>query len=180
LDNLVYEDDTSPGPMFYNIFWTQLILPYLPIFAILMILMYSFNLGDWLFDHPVLFPVIYSPAFVFVWMRIPEKYQIFDDRIKILLHRPFHFYIPFDDIVRAGEGEEPGFWFHIGLNYITAIGQNNIYIVRDPKMTVNITPEHPKLFLENLKKAMDEWKLKSPDMKEELLEPLYSDGEELD
>jgi hypothetical protein len=159
--------------------------------------MYSFNWGDWLFDqefvittifnheltspiiidHELVIPIIFSLALVFVWMLWPRKYQILDDSIKVCLQGPFHFDIPFDDIDRAGEGEEPGFWFHIGLNYITAIGQNNICIVRDPKMTVNITPEHPKLFLENLKKAMDEWKRKNPDLKEE---PLYSDEEELE
>ena len=156
MDKPIYEDEPSGGSAAFVCY--QLILPGLVIFIILMILIYSFNWGDWLFDHPFIFPIIYSPAFLFVWMRIPQKYQILDSRIKILLQGPFHFDIPFDDLIRAGEGEEPGFWFHVGVNLITAMGKNNIYIVRKTRMTVNITPKDPKLFVENLNKAMDEWR----------------------
>jgi hypothetical protein len=171
LDNLIYEDDPSLDDVGW-VFGGQLILPSLAIFVILMILIYSFNWGDWIFDHAWLFLIIYSPAFAFAWMRIPKVYQILEDSIKICFQGSFHFDIPFDDIDRVGEGEEPGFSFHIGLNFITAVGRNNIYIVRDIKMTVNITPMNPKLFLENLNKAMDEWKRKNPDMKEEPLYPV--------
>jgi hypothetical protein len=158
MDNLVYEDDPSPGPGTYWIGYTQLILPSLAIFAVLMIFIYSFDWG-WIFDHSWLFAVIYSPVFVYVWVRQPRKYQILDSRIRILLQRPFHYDIPFADIDRAGEGEEPGVWFHVAVNLITAIGQNNIYIVRIKKgANVNITPNNPKLFVENLRKALKEWK----------------------
>jgi hypothetical protein len=162
VDKPIYEDDPYPGSYYAYIYGcTQVFLPCLAFVAILMILIYSFNWGDWIFDHPWIFPIICSPALAFVWMSWARKYQICEDRIKICQKWPFHYDIPFNGIDHAGEGEEPGFWFHIGFNFITAIGYNNIYIIRNQKITVNITPMNPKLFLENLNKAMNEWKRKN-------------------
>jgi hypothetical protein len=167
MDNIVYEDDPCPDQR-SRISDGQLIVSYLVFFLVSIILMYAFDWGYWIFDNPfrpfIIFtlPVIAMPWILVLIRKIrkPRKYQILDNRISILFKGPFHFDIPLDDIASIGIGDN-----------------NNIYIVKIRGTTTNLTPNNPRLFLENLNKAMNEWKRKNLEIKEE---SLYPDEEELE
>jgi hypothetical protein len=91
----------------------------------------------------------------FYWAILPRKYQILDSKIRIVLGGPFSFNIRFDNLETAGKPEG----ISLGLNFATTfLSQHVVEIKRKKGMTVNITPDNRDLFLENLNKAVYDWK----------------------
>ena len=93
------------------------------------------------------------------WARWPRRYQIFDSKIRIVFGRPFHFDIPFNNLEYASEGDPLDMWLPLfRWNFVTSRGKNIVTIVRKSGMKINITPNNPELFLENLRKALVDWR----------------------
>ena len=91
----------------------------------------------------------------FYWAIFPRKYLILDSRIRIVLGGQFSFNIPFDNLETAREPEGPTF----GINFATAfLSKNAVEIVRKKGLNVNITPSNRELFLDNLNKALNDWR----------------------
>jgi hypothetical protein len=92
---------------------------------------------------------------------LPTKYQIFNDRIRIVLGWIFRFEIPFSNI----ENIMGASWQNLlglNLNFINSYSSDDILqITRKHKITVNITPGVRDQFLENLNKAVYDWKRNS-------------------
>ena len=89
------------------------------------------------------------------WAVFPRKYQILDDKIRIALGGQFTFKIPFDNLETAGKPEGVNF----GVNFVTTfVSEHVVEIKRKKGMNVNITPSNRDLFLENLNKAIHDWK----------------------
>ena len=89
------------------------------------------------------------------WAVFPRKYRILESKVKIVLGGPFSFNIPFDTIetARAPKGAS------VGLNFPSSFsGKNAVQIVRRKRLSVNITPSDRELFLENLDKALNNWR----------------------
>ena len=102
--------------------------------------------------------LIASPIIFCVWWaRTPCKYQIFDDKIRVVFGSPFHFDISFNnlDYICAGDWTEQ---FKFNRHYTTSLYKNIVRIARNKGMVVNITPKSPDLFIDNVNKAMDDWK----------------------
>lgn len=92
---------------------------------------------------------------VIYWAIFPRKYRILDSKVKIVLGGPLSFNIPFDTIetARIPKGTT------LGINFMTTFStKNRVEIVRKRKLNVNITPGDPGLFLENLDKALNNWR----------------------
>lgn len=145
MDTIIYED--SPH---YDV-WLKGIMM-LPVFFILIGLYYLFTaqvesaLG--LFATAVLMGAVY-------WAVLPRKYQVLDGKLRIVLGGPFSFNVPFDTLKTAGKPEGVS----LGLNFATTfISQHVVEIRRKKGMTVNITPNDRDQFLENLNKAVYDWK----------------------
>jgi hypothetical protein len=102
-----------------------------------------------------LFLVIAIPLALF-----PTKYQIFDDRIRIVLGWVFHFDIHFSHI----ENFTAATWqdtFGLKLNFVIRYSNDNILqIIRKHGAKIYISPSNRTLFLENLNKAVYDWKRK--------------------
>jgi hypothetical protein len=93
----------------------------------------------------------------FWWVGTPRKYQIFDDKVRIAFGSPRHFDIPLSNVDYVCEGD----WteqFKFNRHYTTSLFKNIVNIARNKGMMVNITPNNPELFVENLRKALAEWK----------------------
>ncbi len=89
------------------------------------------------------------------WAVFPQKYRILESKVKIVLGGPFSFNIPLDNIetARAPKGAT------IGINFVTSFSSKNaVQIVRRKRLNVNITPSNRELFLENLDKALSNWR----------------------
>lgn len=145
MDPLIYEDRPH-----YDI-WLKVIMAFPLLFIIVGV---SFLVDGQpqaavgMFASAALMAVIY-------WAVFPRKYCILDNKIKIALGKPFAFNIPFDSIERAGIPQG----ISIGINFITTFsGRHAIQIVRRRKLNVNISPGNRELFLENLDKALEDWK----------------------
>ena len=144
MDSLIYEDKPR-----YDI-WMKAIMA-LPLFFVLI---GAFNLTSepeasiGMFAAAALMAAIY-------WAVFPRKYCIFDSKVRIVLGGPFSFNIHLDNIetARAPEGAT------VGINFASSFSSKNaVQIVRRKGLNVNITPSNRELFLENLDKALSNWR----------------------
>lgn len=145
MDSVIYEDNPH-----YDV-WLKGIMV-LPVFFIILGVYYLFTdqveLAIGLFATTLLMGAIY-------WAIFPRKYQILDSKIRIVLGGQFSFNIPFETLETAGKQEG----ISLGLNFATTfISEHIVEIKRKKGMTVNITPNDRDLFLENLNKAVYDWK----------------------
>jgi hypothetical protein len=145
MDSVIYEDNPH-----YDV-WLKGIMV-LPVFFILIGLYYLFTAqvesAIGLFATAVLMGAIY-------WAVFPRKYQILDTKIRIVLGGQFSFNVPFDTLETAGKPEG----VNLGINFATTfVSQHVVEIKRKKGMNVNITPNDRDLFLENLNKAVYDWK----------------------
>jgi hypothetical protein len=148
MESVIYEDNPH-----YDA-WLKGIMV-LPVFFVLIGLYYLFTaqVGSaiGLFATAVLMGAIY-------WAVLPRKYQILDTKIRIVLGGQFSFNVRFDNLETAGKPEG----VNLGLNFATTfLSQHVVEIKRKKGMTVNITPNDRDLFLENLNKAVYDWKRES-------------------
>ena len=89
------------------------------------------------------------------WAIFPRKYQILDSKFRIVLGGSFSVSITFDNVETARKSEGAAF----GINFPTCFSSDRVVqIVRKKGWNVNITPNDRDLFLENLNKAMNDWR----------------------
>jgi len=145
MDSVIYEDNPH-----YDV-WVKAIMV-LPVFFIILGVYYLFTAqvesAIGLFATTLLMGAIY-------WVIFPRKYQILDSKIRIVLGGQFSFKVPFDNLETAGKPEGVS----LGLNFATTfLSQHAVEIKRKKGMKVNITPNDRDLFLENLNKAVYDWR----------------------
>jgi len=133
------------------------ILPvWLVIFIAGMLIAFTQIEQEWVF-----LPIMWATLFIMMiigFALMPTRYQIFTDRIRIVLGWVLHFDIPFNNIenITAATRKDLGV---LNLNFINSFsGDDIMQIVRKRGANVHITPWERDLFLENLNKAMNEWK----------------------
>ncbi|UCH51754.1 MAG: hypothetical protein JSV54_03075 [Chloroflexota bacterium] len=159
MEYLIYEDVPCPQQRRY-------ILVGFTIVMIVMMLVFFFTIrtDPWLYIWLFSFILIYVHARI--WPRRPRKYQIFDSRIRIvffrILNRQSDFDIPFNNLKHASSGDSTDTRPTTSLNFITSYNKNIITLVRKKGGVVNITPNNSDLFLEKLKKALDDWRRSNP------------------
>ena len=145
MNSVVYEDKPT-----YDI-WMKAILS-LPLFFVAAGALYTIT------SEPEAAIGMFATAILMVgiyWAILPRKYCIFGSKVKIVLGGPFSFTIPFDTIEIASSPEGMA----IGINFATSFSAKKpVQIVRKGKLNVNITPGNSELFLENLDKALSNWR----------------------
>ncbi|HJX69789.1 MAG TPA: PH domain-containing protein [Dehalococcoidia bacterium] len=110
-------------------------------------------------------PIVFSAIAAFLpllyWAIVPRKYQILEDKLKIVLGGPFSFNIGFNTIREAkGAGGKKAIahtGFNFGINFATST-KNVVEIWRSKKMKMSISPSNGQLFLEELNKGIANWK----------------------
>jgi hypothetical protein len=145
MDSVIYEDNPR-----YDV-WVKGIMV-LPVFFIILGVYYLFTAqvesAIGLFATTLLMGAIY-------WAIFPRKYQILDSKLRIVLGGQFSFNVPFDNLETARQPEGVS----LGINFATTfLSQHAVEIKRKKGMNVNITPNDRDLFLENLNKAVYDWK----------------------
>ena len=89
------------------------------------------------------------------WVIFPRKYLILDSKFKIALGGPFSLTIPFSNLETARKPEG----ISLGLNFATTFLSQHIVEIKTKRgLNVNITPHDRELFLENLNKALNDWR----------------------
>ena len=109
----------------------------------------------------VIFSILGATGFVMLAVVLalsPNKYQILNDRIRIVLGWVFHFDITFSNIENATAATMEGLW-GLNLHFINSLSSDDILqITRKRWPKVYITPWDRKLFLEHLNKALADWR----------------------
>ena len=88
------------------------------------------------------------------WIVMPRKFCIMSDNVKVVLGNPFSFRIPFRNIKEA---REPKGHFTAGINFAPS-SKTVVELIMKHGLRINISPYNRQLFLENLDKALNEWK----------------------
>jgi len=180
LDNLVYEDDpwaylSLPYREMLRVYvtrtaWTR-VLPWsmhlMPAILTIFIagLLLAFILSFTQSFQIAIFWVIVGPTLflmdIVAFTLYPTKYQVFHDKIRIVISWLFHFDIPFNNIDNFSAATWNDTW---GLNFgfINSFSSDDILrITRKRGAKIYITPWDRKLFLEHLNRAMQDWRRNS-------------------
>jgi hypothetical protein len=83
---------------------------------------------------------------------MPRSFQIYTDRLVIVLGRPFSLTVPLHDIKTAGRVSGLRTMSYSGVRFATSV-HGVVEITRSRGMNVVISPSHPDLFLEQLDQA---------------------------
>ncbi|UCH42126.1 MAG: hypothetical protein JSW16_04670 [Dehalococcoidales bacterium] len=141
---LIYED--SPR---YDL-WLKVILGSIIALTLILgfVLLTVDILGAWIMFGTTLFDALLFRAI------LPRWFQIFDDRVKILLGGPFALNIPLVDIseVRQVSGREA--FIYWGIRFATSLS-GVIEIVRRKGLSVVISPHNPDMFLGQANRALE-------------------------
>jgi hypothetical protein len=146
MDSILYEDTPR-----YDV-WLKTIMV-LPVFFVLMGAHYLFiaqiEAAISMFATTLLMAAIY-------WAIFPRRYLILDSKLKIALGGPFSFNIPFSNLETARAPQGATF----GINFPTCFSnERTVQIIRKKGWYVNITPNDRAPFLENLNKALNDWRI---------------------
>jgi len=83
---------------------------------------------------------------------LPRRFQVFDDRLRIVMGGPWAINIPFSKITVARAASGSKALFYGGLRLATST-RHVVEIVRQRGMNLVISPAHDEMFLEQLNKA---------------------------
>ncbi len=95
------------------------------------------------------------------WVLFPRKYQVLQGKLRIVLAGPFHRDIPMDNLEIAGQparkdwflGTSLGFGVYSDEHAVQILQKNSWFLPR-----INISPCDREKFLEQLNKALNDWK----------------------
>lgn len=87
---------------------------------------------------------------------VPRHFQLFEDRLRIELGRPFALNVPYENIkeIRPASNEEA--FVYWGLRFVTST-KNPIEIVRNKGLNMIITPGDREMFVHQFKQAQSTW-----------------------
>ncbi len=83
---------------------------------------------------------------------LPRRFQIFEDRLKILLGGPFAINIPFSSIIDVKSASGRKTFAYWGIRFATST-QHVVEIVRKKGLSLVISPRNDDMFLERLNQA---------------------------
>jgi hypothetical protein len=97
-------------------------------------------------------------------MLFPRKYQIFNNKLRILLGDVFPFDIPFDNLEIAGQPTRKQWFLGTSLGFGIYSDEHAVQIVQKKSRLlprINISPCAREKFLEQLNKAQNDWRTKN-------------------
>ena len=143
MEKLVYEDTPR-----YD-FWLKSILGgVLALTLILGVILLSEDIGAAL----VMFGVTLFDALLFKAI-LPRRYQIFQDRVRIVLGGPFALNIPLSNIRQARQASSSKAFAYWGLRFATST-HYVVEIVRKKGLSLVISPASGDMFLEQLNQSL--------------------------
>lgn len=86
------------------------------------------------------------------WAILPRRFQIYEDRLKILLGGPLAINIQLLNIVEAKPASSRKVFFYWGNRFATST-RNVVEIVRNKGLNLVISPKNADIFLERLNQA---------------------------
>lgn len=140
---LFYEDESRTD------IWFRLILVGLPmIFLVMGIVLLFQHTGDAF----VMFGVTIFYAVLFRLI-MPRKYQVYSDKVRIVLGGPLGWNIPFSTIKEVRPASSASAFAYNGVRFATS-SKGVVEIRRSKGCNVVISPSNEEVFLEQVRKAM--------------------------
>jgi hypothetical protein len=166
LDNLLYEDKPRSSPTSYFGLLTKP-LPSMQMWPIVLVYLAALILvftQPWQSVIDLIF-IILAATFLLTFIEIgtlATRYQIFNDRIRIVLGWIFHFDIHFSNLENTREATSKDLWrLNLNFTYFPS-GDDILQITRKRGARIYINPSNRKLFLENLNNAITDWRKYNP------------------
>ncbi len=149
MDSVIYEE----SPRYDSLLKAIMVLPvFFILFGIYYLFIAQVEAAIAMFATTIVMAAIF-------WAIFPRKYQILDSKFRVALGGPFSLSVHFDNLETARAPEGATF----GINFPTCFsGDRVVQIVRKKGWYVNITPNDRDLFLENLNKALTDWRRQNP------------------
>ncbi len=97
-----------------------------------------------------------AEAFIFgliLFSVSPRRYEVYEDRLHIVLGGFFSVNIGFEKIKAIHTGQRMSF----SVNYATRVTGKYVLIDRKRGLSITITPKDHEAFVENANRALDEW-----------------------
>jgi len=88
---------------------------------------------------------------------MPRKYQVFEDRIRIVLGRPFAINIRFSNIKEIRAASSGDAYAYYGIRFVTN-SRGVVEIIRKRGPGIVISPRDRELFLQQFNKAIDNYR----------------------
>jgi hypothetical protein len=130
-------------------FWVKLL-----IFGILVITVFlGINLFTTDINTAGLMIVVAIVDLLLFYLIIPRKYQIYPDRLVIILGWPFKMKIPLSCIRTAKPSAIRNVLFYRGVRLVTD-NKSTVEITRENGNNILLSPRNQELFLDKLKKAV--------------------------
>ena len=144
MNKLVYEDTPR-----YD-FWLKFILVGVLVLTFIpgVILLSEETVGALILLGATLFDALLFKAI------LPQRFQIFEDRLKIVLGGPFAINIPFSDIREARLASGSKAFVYWGIRFATSL-RYVVEIVRNEGLNLVISPASGDIFLEQLNQALE-------------------------
>jgi len=96
-------------------------------------------------------------VFVFIlaviWLIMPRKFLVMEDRLRIVIGASISFSICYSNIREIGKPST----LALGVNYITSL-KTPVEIVTRKGMNISIAPENRQAFLDDINRAIQEWR----------------------
>lgn len=144
MNGLVYEDTPR-----YDL-WLKLVLGGVLAFTFIIGLVLLF---DNLEAAMVVFGVTVIDAFLF-WTILPRRFQIYEDRIRIVFGAPFSINIPFQNIAEIKQASSSKAFFYWGLRFATST-ESLVEIVRRNGLNLLISPGNSDTFIEQFSRLYE-------------------------
>ncbi len=141
--SLIYEDLPRYDTKLKVLLWGILALTLIPGFILLAVDI----VGAWLMFGVTVFDALLLGAIV------PRRFQIFEDRVRIVLGGPFTLNIPLSDVNEARLVSGSNALIYWGLRFATS-STGVVEIVREKGLGVIISPLNSEMFLEQLNRAI--------------------------
>ena len=140
---LVYEDTPRYDPWIKLLLGGILLLTFVPG----IVLLFVDIIGAWIMLGTTLFDGLLFGAI------LPQRFQIFEDRLRIVLGGPFAFNIPLSDIKEARLASASQTLIYWGLRFATST-RGAVEIVRRRGLSMVISPSNADMFVEQLQQML--------------------------
>jgi hypothetical protein len=97
--------------------------------------------------------IVFIFILALIWFIMPRKFLVMSDRLRLIMGASLGTNILYSNIK---EIRKPATW-DLGVNYITSM-KTPLEIVLKKGMNVSIAPEDRQLFLDDINRAMQEWR----------------------
>ena len=88
-----------------------------------------------------------------LWLVLPHSYQVFEDRLRIVLGGPLAVNIDFAQINKIEITNK----LDLTVNFVTTVANSYVRIIKKRGLNVAISPEHSELFVEEANRALQRW-----------------------